>query len=49
VPFHRWKLLIRGIEKLNIIENDIVVRLKRDPKPCKCRHIYNISKKLKHC
>jgi hypothetical protein len=26
---------LSGIEKLNIIENDIVVRLKRDPKPCK--------------
>ena len=32
---HRWKLLIRGIGKLNLIENDIVDRLKRDPKPCK--------------
>jgi hypothetical protein len=28
---HRWKLLIRGIGKLNLIENDIVDRLKRDP------------------
>jgi hypothetical protein len=32
---HRWKLLIRGIGKLKLIENDIVDRLKRDPKPCK--------------
>jgi hypothetical protein len=32
---HRWKLLIRGIGKLNLIENDIIDRLKRDPKPCK--------------
>ena len=31
---HRWKLLIRGIGKLDLIENDIVDRLKRDPKPC---------------
>jgi hypothetical protein len=22
---HRWKLLIRGIRKLNLIENDIVI------------------------
>jgi hypothetical protein len=28
---HRWKLLIRGIGKLDLIENDIVDRLKRDP------------------
>ena len=28
---HRWKLLIRGIVKLKLIENDIVDRLKRDP------------------
>ena len=32
---HRWKLLIRGIGKLKLIKNDIVDRLKRDPKPCK--------------
>jgi hypothetical protein len=32
---HRWKLLIRGIGKLKLIENDIVDRLKRDPKQCK--------------
>jgi hypothetical protein len=32
---HRWKLLIRGIGKLDLIENDIVDRLKRDHKPCK--------------
>ena len=32
---HRWKLLIRGIGKFNLIENDILDRLKRDPKPCK--------------
>jgi hypothetical protein len=32
---HRWKLLIRGIGKLNLIENDIADKLKRDPKPCK--------------
>ena len=32
---HRWKLLIRGIGNLNLIENDIVDRLKRDPKSCK--------------
>jgi hypothetical protein len=30
---HRWNLLIRGIGKLNLIENDFVDRLKRDPKP----------------
>ena len=35
MPFHRWKLLIRGIEKLDLIENDIVDRMKQDPKPCK--------------
>jgi hypothetical protein len=32
---HRWKLLIRRIGKLKLIENDIVDRLKRGPKPCK--------------
>jgi hypothetical protein len=32
---HRWKLLIRGIGKFNLIENDILDRLKRNPKPCK--------------
>ena len=32
---HRWNLLIRGIGKLDLIENDIVDRLKRDHKPCK--------------
>jgi hypothetical protein len=32
---HRWKLLIRGIGKLDLIENGIVDRLKRDHKPCK--------------
>ena len=32
---HRWKLLIRGIAKLDLSENDIVDRLKRDHKPCK--------------
>ena len=32
---HRWKLLIRGRGKLNLFENDIVDRLKRDHKPCK--------------
>ena len=32
---HRWKLLITGIRILNLIENDIVDRLKRDPKSCK--------------
>jgi hypothetical protein len=32
---HRWKLLIRGIGKINLIENDIVDRLKRDSKACK--------------
>ena len=32
---HRWKFLIRGIGKFNLIENDIVDRMKRDPKPCK--------------
>jgi hypothetical protein len=32
---HRWKPLIRGIGKLKLIENDIVDRLKGDPKPCK--------------
>jgi hypothetical protein len=32
---HRWKLLIREIGKLRLIENDIVDRLKSDPKPCK--------------
>ena len=32
---HRWKLLIRGIGKLDLIENGIADRLKRDHKPCK--------------
>ena len=31
----RWKLLIKGIGKLDLIENDIVDRLKRDSKSCK--------------
>jgi hypothetical protein len=43
---HRWKLLIRGIGKLNLIENDIVDKLKRDHKLCKYfskQYMFNVK------
>jgi hypothetical protein len=41
--------LIRGIGKLDLIENDIVDRLKRDHKPCKnFSKQYMLNVKIKH-